>query len=792
MKFSESWLREWVNPAITRENLSDQLSMAGLEIDGMDPAAGFFSGVVIGKIVQIDKHPEAERLNICQVDVGSSAALTIVCGAANARLNLKVAAALQGATLKNNLVIKDTKLRGVMSHGMLCSAKELGLKDDSDGLLELAEDAPVGEQLWDYLALNDFIFEVSITPNRGDCLSIMGLAKEVVALTECSLTVPTIQQIPAVTDATLPVTVVSIKECPCYIGRVITDINIAAPTPVWLSEKLRRGAVRSINPVVDVMNYIMLELGQPMHAFDLQTIQGGITVRKSIAAEKLVLLDTNEVILDTDTLVIADHEKPLAIAGVMGGLDSAVSDNTQSVFLESAFFQAASVVHSARKYHLSSDSCFRFERGIDPTIQRLAIERATELLLAIVGGKAGPVIEVSTHESMPVPAVILLRESRIAKILGYSVPKPVVEHIFSRLGFSVQDDPVGWLVTVPSRRSDISLEVDLIEEIARLYGYNNIPSSVQSSSLNMHAQAESTVHLSRMRTVLCDQGFHEVITYSFIDKHLQELFNPGIASKELLNPMTSEMSVMRASIWPGLVNTLLYNQNRQQARVRIFESGLRFLVNDSQLVQQRVLSGLICGPVIPEQWGEKSRSADFFDLKSTVESILKLSFEPKRYCFEAAHHPALHPGQTAKLVKDGIKVGLLGALHPSIAQQLKIDGKVFVFDLILDKIENSVVPESCLISKFPEIRRDIAFVVSETIPFGLIQDTISEVGGELLKQVDIFDFYQGKGIPAGFKSLALALTLQHSSRTLVDDEVIDLINRVMVVLKGRFNAELRG
>ncbi len=792
MKFSESWLREWVNPDLTREDLSNQLAMAGLEVESITPAANAFSGVVIGQIVDVQKHPDSERLQVCKVNIGSPEALTIVCGASNARVNLKVAAALENAVLSNNLTIKNSVIRGVASQGMLCSTKELGLQDDSEGLLELMQDAPIGKSLWEYLNLADFVMDVSITPNRGDCLSILGMAKEIAALTECDLHVPPIHEIIPTTPTVLPIVISEKESCPCYVGRIISEVNAAAASPVWLSEKLRRSHIRSINAVVDVMNYVMLELGQPMHAFSLDKIKGGIEVRKASNTESLKLLDSSEVSLNAETLIIADQEKPLAIAGVMGGMDSGVILETQDIFLESAYFQPSSVIRSSRKYHLNSDSSFRFERGIDPTLQRLALERATELLLSIVGGKAGPLIEHYQENFLPQPKTIELRSHRISKILGYSVPEETIEKILHRLGFSCEKTKEGWRVIVSSRRSDIHLEVDLIEEVARLYGYNNIPSSMQLASLQMNLFPENKILLSRIRLALCDQGYHEVVTYSFIDKHHQELFIPGCSSKELLNPVTSEMGVMRASLWPGLVNTLLYNQNRQQMRVRIFEMGLRFVLEGSEILQQRMLSGLVCGSVWPEQWGAATRIADFFDVKNDILNFLKLTFAVEKFIFKPGAHPALHPGQSVEIWYENDKVGMMGGLHPSLAQRLKTEGKVFLFELFLDKIEKSALPQSSTISKFPEIRRDIAIVVSDAIPFQAIQDTIRDVGGELLKQVDIFDLYQGKGIVSGNKSVALALTLQHSSRTLIDEEVTDLIERVVIALKGRFNAELRG
>lgn len=792
MKFSESWLREFVNPALTREELCNKLTFAGLEIEEHAPVAGSFSGVVVGCVVSLVKHPEADRLHVCEVNVGAEKPVTIVCGAANVRANMRVAAALDGALLPNDLKIKTTKLRGVTSQGMLCSARELGLAEESDGLFELPIDAPIGKSVREYLQLDDHFIDVSITPNRGDCLSLLGIAKEVSALTECQLTLPAIHDVAPATDDTLPVVIHVKDDCPRYVGRVIKDIKIDALTPVWLRERLRRSGVRSINPVVDVTNYVMLELGQPMHAFSLDKIVGGIDVRISKSGETLKLLDGSNVTLDDKTLVIADNQNVLAIAGVMGGLDSGVTLATKDVFLESAFFKPGAIARAGRHYHLSSDSAYRFERGIDPVIQRQAIERATELLLAIVGGNPGPVVEMLSEKDLPQPITIQLRVERLTKVLGCAIPDVDVEKIMQRLGFVCEKNANGWQVTVPARRSDITIEIDLIEEVARVYGYEKIPCHFPTAALQIHSSVESYIPLQKIRRTLCDLGYQEVVTYSFIDKKSQALFAPSQSLKELLNPITAEMDVMRASLLPGLVNTLLYNQNRQQSRVRIFETGLRFLMQDGQLIQQRTLSGLINGFALPEQWGVPNRVVDFFDLKGDLQNLLMLTGAVDEFTFKAEKVPALHPGQTAAIYRGDKNIGTIGALHPSIVQSLKIDGKVFVFELALDFLETARVPSYVALSKFPEIRRDIAILVEQSIPAQDIQDTIREEAGELLKGLDIFDLYQGKGIEPGQKSIALALTLQHSSRTLVDEEVADVMGRVIVALKGRFNAELRG
>ncbi len=793
MKFSESWLRQWVNPTLTQAELCDTLAMAGLEVDGLTPVADPFSGVVVGQVITIKKHPDAERLQICEVDVGLKTPVTIVCGAKNVRPNMKVPVALPQSRLPKNVIITASEIRGIASHGMLCSAKELGLLEESEGLYELLTDAPIGKEVWEYLQFADTIFDVAVTPNRGDCLSILGMAIEVSALTDSHLTVSVIHPIPSVIHEVLPMVVLPDEDCPAYFGRIIHSVNLTATTPLWLSENLRRGGIRGINPVVDVMNYVMLELGQPMHAFDLVKIEGGIEIRFAKENEAITLLNDREVQLNSKTLVIADQIKPLAIAGVMGGLDSSVTMETCDIFLESAYFKPTSVAYSCRHYNLASDSAYRFERGIDPALGRKAIERATQLLMDIVGGQPGPVIEKCNKQFLPQPITIELRAARLQKILGYAIPHADIENILQKLGFTCQNKAItGWLVTVPARRSDITLEVDLIEEIARLSGYNKIPTTNQVGMLLMDPSLERATPLNRIRVALCDQGYQEVVTYSFVDKKLQTLLNPEQAMKELVNPINADMSVMRTNLWPGLINVLLYNQNRQQSRIQIFETGLRFLSEDQALLQQSMLGGLVCGSVSKEQWGIPSRSFDFFDIKGDLENLLSLTGIKDAVVFKPAKHPALHPGQTAEIYLADNYVGIVGAMHPSIIQTLKIEGKVFAFELLLDIFSSGLIPKFNSLSKFPEIRRDIAILIQESVPFHSIQDTIKKVAGEWLKQVEIFDVYQGKGILVGQKSIALALTLQHSSRTLIDEEVADLIERVIVSLKEKFNAELRG
>lgn len=794
MKLSEQWLYEWVEQNASREALSSKLTMAGLEVEAVFPVAEDFSSVVVAEVVTVEKHPEADRLKVCQVNTGNpSECITIVCGASNVRPGLKVPAALVGAKLPNNLKITRSKLRNVVSNGMLCSARELGMAEDSHGLLELPGDAPVGMDIRDYLGLSDYVFDISITPNRGDCLSVKGLAKEVAALTEAALKTQEPCAVKPSIDASLKVVIEVPEDCPRYVGRVIKNLKPEAVTPMWMQERLRRSGIRCIHPIVDVTNYVMLELGQPMHAFDLGKINNKIIVRKAKPAETLVTLDAELLELSSDVMVIADENTPIAIAGVMGGLDSGVSLSTQDVFLESAYFNAKSVAYAARKFNLSSDAAYRFERGIDPLGQVEALERATQLILHIAGGEAGPLVEVSHVASLPAPAVIFLDANKMHRLLGVVITDAEVESIFSRLGFSWAKEGHGWQVTVPARRSDVTCDVDLIEEVIRLHGYEKLPVETTHAALEPTFAPISTVGLTSLKQRCANLGYQEVITYSFVDKALQHQFDPYHEPKALLNPISADMAVMRTSLWPGLVGAYLHNQNRQQSRVRLFETGLRFIQNDlTGLRQENMLAGLISGAALPEQWGVAPRPADFFDLKGDLERLLDLVGPAKAFEYRPAQHPALHPGQTADIYRNDICLGRFGAIHPELRESLGLIHHVFLFELNVDHLTVSLPKKYQEISKFPEIRRDIAIFVDQTVPAQAIQDTILGIGDELIKDVTLFDVYQGKGVAVHQKSIALALTLQHCSRTLVDDEVAETMGRVISVLKERFAAELRG
>ncbi|MFB4250537.1 phenylalanine--tRNA ligase subunit beta [Pseudomonas idahonensis] len=791
MKFSEQWLRGWVSPQVSRDELVARLSMAGLEVDSVTPAAGDFSGVVVGEVLSTEQHPDADKLRVCQVSNGAET-FQVVCGAPNVRPGLKIPFAMIGAELPGDFKIKKAKLRGVESNGMLCSQAELQIGEGSDGLMELPADAPVGEDVRVYLNLDDASIEVDLTPNRGDCLSLAGLAREVGALYAARVQRPEVKVVAAVHDEVRPVEVLAPTACPRYLGRVIRNVDLSKPTPLWMVERLRRADVRSIDAAVDITNYVMLELGQPLHAFDLAEINGGIRVRMAEEGEKLVLLDGQEVTLRSDTLVIADHTRALAIAGVMGGEHSGVTANTRDVFLESAFFDQISVAGKARSYGLHTDASHRYERGVDWQLAREAMERATGLLLEITGGEAGPIIEAVSEQHLPSVAPVTLRAERITQMLGMEIDGPEVERLLTALGLTVTADGADqWRVEVPSHRFDISLEVDLIEELARLYGYNRLPVRYPQARLAPQAKAEAQGDLPALRRLLVARGYQEAITYSFIDPKLFEQFNPGVEPLLLANPISADMAAMRSSLWPGLVKALQHNLNRQQDRVRMFESGLRFIGQLEGLKQQPMLAGVVCGSRLPEGWAQGRDGVDFFDVKADVEAVLGLAGALDEFTFAPGKHPALHPGQTARIERDGREVGYLGAIHPELAKNLGLDRPVYVFELVLGEVAQGRLPKFHELSRFPEVRRDLALLADRDVAASAVLDVIRENAGEWLTDLRLFDVYQGKGIDPHRKSLAVGLTWQHPSRTLNDDEVNSTTQNILTSLEQRLNATLR-
>jgi phenylalanyl-tRNA synthetase beta chain len=791
MKVSENWLREWVDPAVSGAELAAQLTMAGLEVDHIEPAAPAFDRVVVGKVIDLTPHPDADRLRVATVDVGGVEPLQIVCGAPNAAVGMRAPTALIGAVLPGGFTIKRSKLRGVESQGMLCSARELGLAESSDGLLPLPADSRPGQDVRDLLALDDAIIEIELTPNRGDCLGMEGIAREVATLNRREFRPLPANSVPPVIDAVFPVTLRDPADCPRYVGRVIRGVNPAAETPLWMRERLRRAGVRSLGPLVDVTNYVMLELGQPMHAFDLSRLTGGIEVRRARPGDRLELLNGVVVEPDAETLLITDRQGPLALAGIMGGEISSCTAATRDVFLESAFFAPASIAGRARRYGLQTDSSYRFERGVDSQLQRRAAERATRLLIDMAGGQPGPLVEAVSPAHLPAEPAIRLRPERLRKLLGMDIPTTEVEEVLRRLGMAVAVDGDHWLVAPPSSRFDLALEVDLIEEIARIHGYDRLPGNRPLTRMAMPPQPEGRVAPDRFKETLAQRGFQEAITYSFVDPLFQRCLDPERQPLALANPISADLAVMRTSLWPGLLKTLVYNQKRQQTRIRLFEQGLNFIPAADGLRQEPYLAGVATGFALPEQWGVPARPLDFFDLKADVEALLALSGEPDAFAFVAATHPALHPGQSACIERAGAVVGWLGALHPRVARELDVEGDAFLFELRLEGVQTARTPMFRELSKFPASRRDLAIVVDESVTARAIQECIRRHGSERLREAWLFDVYRGKGIAEGKKSLAFGLILQDFSHNLTDSVVEETVSGIIAGLVGQFGATLR-
>lgn len=792
MRFSEAWLRDCVNPPIATDQLVAQLTMAGLEVDSVEPVAGSFQGVVVGEILDIAPHPQADRLRVCRVAAGGPSPLTIVCGAPNVHAGMRAPLAVEGAVLPGGLQIQPSELRGVLSQGMLCSAKELGIDDGQGGLLELPADAPVGQDLREYLQLDDVSIEVDLTPNRADCLSVEGIAREVALLNGMDWSAPAAPENAVNSGASLPVTVDAPEACPRYLGRLIRGVHRTAATPLWMRERLRRSGIRSLGPIVDVTNYILLELGQPLHAFDAAKLEGGIQVRFAAHGERLALLNDQEITLDEDVLVIADQSRALALAGIMGGKDSAVGDTTVDVFLECAFFAPEVIMGKARRFGLTTDSSHRFERGVDPNLQLRAIERATELLLATTGGAAGPIVEAAAKAHLPRRHPILLREDRVSKLLGVSIPSVQTAGLLTRLGMSLEPRPEGWRVTPPSFRFDIAIEADLIEEIGRVHGYDHIPRRSPSMTMELQPESESLVDVERVKDILVDRGYQEAITYSFVDGAKQALIEPGIEGLPLKNPISSDLAVMRTGLWCGLLDAALRNSNRQQSRIRLFEAGLRFARRGGEIVQEKSLAGLAMGSAYEEQWGEPRRPIDFFDMKADVEAILRLSGHEADAVFVPGEHPALHPGQSAVIMIGGqARLGWLGMLHPRLEKELGIETRVYLFELDQSLLLQRQIAAFKSLSRFPQVRRDIAVIVDQQVKAGELVACVRRQSPSLIRQIMIFDVYQGQGITAGKKSIAFGLILQGDAETLTDEKVDAVIEGVMTELAKEFNAQLR-
>lgn len=789
MKISEQWLREWVDIDCDTQKLSEQLTMAGLEVEGVEPAAPEFSGVITARVDSVEKHPDADKLKVCQVFTGSKT-LNIVCGAGNVRAGLCVALAPVGAVLPGDITIRASKLKGITSEGMLCSAKELGLAEEAEGLMELPDDVSPGENLQETLALNDQIIELSLTPNRGDCLSIAGVARELSVINHGEYKSSVVEPLAQVGTQSRKVTINTPGACPKYLGQVIENVDVSGSSPLWLTEKLRRCGLRSINPVVDITNFVMLELGQPMHAFDNDKLSGAVCVRFAKSGEKLELLDGQTRELAADTLTIADDNSVLAMAGIMGGQESAVVNTSTNIFLECAFFNPHVIIGKARQYGLHTDSSHRFERGVDFDIQTRAIDRARQLIIDICGGQPGPIIEKVSAKDLPKLKQVELRRNQIERLLGIVLADEEIVRILSSLGMQIKPNESGWLVTPPSFRFDIEIEADLIEEIARIYGYNNINIQSPLTHLRLHTENDQHIHIKKMRQLLVNRGFQEVITYSFVDAKILEIMNPGVQALTLANPIASELSVMRTSLMPGLVGALLYNLNRQQQRIRLFETGLIFK-NDTDLHQIPAIAGIISGNIDKNQWDTKDKLSDFFDLKKDVEALFGIDGYQMTVDFSPIEHPALHPGQSAKIMYNKQELGFIGALHPSIQKQLDIAKGVLVFELELRNISQQITAKYRQISKFPSVRRDLSITVDESTPVAEIMKLISETTPDVLYNLELFDVFRGEAIDLGKKSLALGLTFQRTSSTLTDDEVESAVGSILENLHKKFGALLR-
>ncbi|MBV6540260.1 phenylalanine--tRNA ligase subunit beta [Ursidibacter maritimus] len=794
MKFNESWLREWVNPAVSTETLCDQITMLGLEVDDVEAIAGEFSGIVVGEVVECAQHPDADKLRVTKVNVGGDRLLDIVCGAPNCRQGLKVACATEGAVLPGDFKIKKTKLRGQPSEGMLCSFTELGIKVEQDGIIELPADAPVGEDFRHYLQLNDKAIEISLTPNRADCLSIAGIAREVGVINQAPVNTPTIDAVKATISDKVAIELQAPEACPRYLLRVVKGVNVNAQSPLWLQEKLRRCGLRSIDPIVDITNLSLLELGQPMHAFDMAKVAQPVQVRLAKQGEELVLLDGSTAKLQDNTLLIADQNGPLAMAGIFGGQASGVSSDTKDVILEAAFFAPLAITGRARQHGLHTDSSHRFERGVDYELPRKAMERATALLLEICGGEAGEIVEASSQEHLPKANTVTLRRSKLDSLLGHHIATETVTDIFNRLGFESEYANDTWTVKSPSWRFDIEIEEDLIEEVARIYGYNSIPNNAPLAHLQMKGLPEKILEAIRIRTALVDSDYQEVITYSFVDPKTQELLHPEQEALILPNPISSEMSAMRVSLLTGLLDTIAYNQNRQQSRVRIFESGLRFIPDanaENGIRQELVFGAAVVGDKRPTHWEHKAENVDFFDLKGDLERILSLTSIKDKLSFVAKQYPALHPGQSAAIMLDGEEIGFIGTVHPKVIQKLGLSGKPVVFELLASAIAERSVPSAKEVSRFPANKRDIAVVVDSTIAAGEVLAECRKAGGDKLVAVNLFDVYQGSNLAEGKKSLAISLTIQDREKTLEEEEINSVIQNVLAALAQQFNAYLR-
>ena len=813
MKFSEQWLREWVNPPVDTQALGEQLTSIGLEVDEIVSAAPEFTDVVVARIVAIEQHPDADRLRVCQVDCGEADTVQIVCGAANARLGLTTALAKVGGRLPDGTKLKKAKLRGVVSMGMLCSAAELQLADDASGIMELSDDAPAGKPLVEWLELDDDIINIELTPDRGDCLSIRGVARDLCAKNDLPMLLHEITLAPVAIEDEWPVNVAQGSACVRFTGRVIRDIDISQPSPSWMVERLRRSGIRSINSAVDITNYVMLELGQPMHAFDLDKLQGAIQVRPAASGERLVLLDGRDVALDTDTTVIADERGAIGIAGIMGGADTGVSDTTRHLFFESALFLPEMIAGKPRRYASHTESAHRFERGVDPAGQADALEYATGLLCNIAGGKVGPAMDWQEPSRMPQREDVLVRQTRLQRVLGISPEPDTVQTIFARLGIRSTQSDDGWQVSAPSYRYDLAIEEDYIEEVARILGFDSLPRTSPSNTPVFRPVAENSVAAIDVKKRLVGLGYQEVVTYSFVERSQQESLRPDLSVMELANPLSSEMGVMRTTLIGGLISTMKRNASRQIGSMKLFETGLRFLANDNgapvddldvhilashgagkqidqNVHQQEMLAGLVAGRLLSENWNASESDADFFAVKANLENLFGQA-NGSTVEFKRSDLAMLHPGQQASVLVNGQAVGYLGAMNPATLRQLDMSMAAVVFEFSMAALQVARVPKALQLSRFPQVRRDLALIVDEAITYQQMLDVVKKAAPDLLAEVKVFDVYQGKNIESGKKSIALGLILQDFSRTLEDKDADAVVAKVTEELNRSLGAVLR-
>lgn len=793
MKFPESWLREHVAVDADREALSAALTAIGLEVEAVNEIGSALEGVVVAEILDCERHPEADRLQVCRVATGAGE-VQIVCGAPNARPGLKAPLATVGAVLPGGIAIKAAKLRGIESHGMLCSASELDIDPDASGLFELAPDAPVGTPLAQYLGLPDASFELKLTPNRADCFSVRGVAFDVAAALQGQVTPLAIEPVAPQIESALVVRLEAGADAPRFCGRVIEGVDPRVPTPVWISERLRRAGIRPISLLVDVTQYVMLELGQPMHAFDRDALQGEVIVRHAREGEALKLLDGREVKLDERFLVVADGEGALALAGIMGGYDSRVTDATRNVFLEAAHFVPSAIVGRARRLGMHTDASHRFERGVDPGLPRLAVERATALILATAGGRPGPLTEARRDEHLREPARVSLRRARLARVLGMEVPDAEVERILSALGMHVSEQADGWQVAAPTRRFDIAIEEDLIEEIARIHGYDRIPLHAPTGQIQLGALPEGRVPEAALRQQLAARGYFEAVNFAFLDAGTLATWGLDAGTVALANPLSADLGVMRTALLPGLVEAARRNLARQQPRVRLFEAGrvFRSLGEGYPPVETLRLAAVAVGSAGAEQWGSAARPVDFHDLKGDLESLLALAGPIENIRYENLNEPWLHPGRSASVWRGETRLGVLGHLHPRLLKALDLPGETLVMELDVGPVSERLVPRASEVSRYPSVRRDLAVVVGEPVPWARLEASLRGALGSLLREVIVFDRYAGAGLEAGCKSLAMGLILQDASRTLTDVDADNAVAAALAALDRDCGAKLRG